>query len=127
MALATARDTDIFPVNENGFTATRDSLQYKSNGREFFRRLYEVSAETAAWDLGSDYKPAIGCKLMAVGSRHGAYSYIEVRVVGRKTTRGACGYDGVRVRVHWVNAEADGTIVRDDETVAWIVEEHFHR
>jgi hypothetical protein len=123
-------DTDHYPVSDHNFTATRDCLQYKhkttkNSYGEHFRRLYHVTDECAAWDLGADYRPANGAKLMAVGGRHGGYSYIELRTVGRKETKTACGFRGMRVRVLWTSADANGNVHREDETVAWVVKDHF--
>jgi len=77
------------------FTATGGRLAWKIKGESctHWTKVYTPSENAKKWD-GAEWATD------SLGSRHGGYSYAEVKVTGRKLTRvpGSSVY-GIRVKV----------------------------
>lgn len=75
--------SDLCDLSGNGFKNTGAMLNYRHEGRDYFRRLYKVADASWKGDLGDDFKVPTGYFLMATGSRFGHFCYILVKLVGK--------------------------------------------
>jgi hypothetical protein len=99
------KDSNLYNCSDNLFQATGDCLQYRAENITYFRRLYEIKDENAwKWDLGNDYTPPKGFKLLCTGSRYGNFCYVLIKIVGEIPTKcsGGQGY-GNRARFFYQN------------------------
>lgn len=113
-------DTTYTDPRSADFPATGELLVWRtSRGDTMFSKVYRPSADTLAWD-----KPRLapaGGEALAVGSRFGGFSYVQLRRTGRKLTR-ATGSDlyGLRCQVA-MNIGPDSSPEDRRQVPAWIV------
>jgi len=76
------------------------------HGTDLARRLHVVAPEAAAWD-------GVPQARLALESRHGGFSYCEVKATGR-SWRAAFGGYRYTVRVRFMRADEHGNVLTTD-------------
>ena len=110
-------DTTYTDIKDADFTATENRLVWRCHGETFYSNLYRPSAAALAWD-----KPALnGGEAFAIGNRFGGFSYVTIKVTGRKLTR-ADGSDayGMRAQVE-MNIGSDSLPEDRSKVTAWVI------
>ncbi len=111
-------DTTYTDPKNVDYPATGTLLVWRQRGQTFFSNLYKPSADALGWD-----KPRLeGGEPFATGSRFGGFSYVTIKVTGRKLTK-APGSDlyGLRAKVT-MNIGPDSDPEDRAEVTAWVVE-----
>lgn len=111
-------DTTYTDPRNVDFVATGTMLVWRTRGETRFSLLYRPSAETIGWD-----KPSLaGGEAFAIGSRFGGFSYVTIKVTGRKLTK-ATGTDlyGMRAQVT-MNIGPDSDPSDRAQVGAWITD-----
>jgi len=83
MTLEPCHDT-----HDADYVATGQMLMWRDRGQTRYSLLYRPSAEALAWDKPTAVE---GSEMLAKGSIFGGFSYVAVKVTGRKLTQPAAG------------------------------------
>jgi len=111
-------DTTYTDPKDASFPATGGLLVWRMRGETFYSRVYRPTVEALGWD-----KPHLnGEEAFAVGSRYGGFSYVTIKVTGRKLTK-ATGSDlyGTRCQVT-MNIGPDSFATDRSQVTAWLTE-----
>jgi len=110
-------DTTYTDPKNADYVATGETLFWRDNGKTRYSLLYRPSAEALAWDKPRAEK---GDKVLAIGSIFGGFSYVVVKVTGRKETRPTSSDRfGIRAQVT-MNIGPDSDATDRAKITAWV-------